>query len=315
MKRILLIGILVIFIVAAYGYYQATVGTMGKMMQWLDGNDLTVDLSGHRPPEDTETIAKGQSIYHRHCEYCHGEKGDGTRIRAVNLNIAASDFTGGIYKFRSTPTGSLPTDNDIYTSISRGMRGTGMLPLFDLSNEEKWAVTYYIKTFSERFLEEDIETPVIVPELSDVSTNLVKKGQELYKQAKCGECHGTEGRGDGPKADTLKDDRGEPGRLRSFLSEPFKRGSNIEDIYLSISTGLDGTPMASYGETMPDENRIAIAAYIHSISLSRPRSRGAAMDPLPLTPDEHAGIMISYPILPVGMMRYGIMRLGTIKDH
>lgn len=315
MKRMLIVGVLLIFTIAAYGYYEASGGTMGKMMQWLNGNEITVDLSGHRPPEDAETIEKGQSIYHRHCEYCHGVKGDGTRIRAVNLIIPASDFTGGIYKFRSTPTGSLPTDNDIYISISRGMRGTGMLPLFDLSSEEKWAVTYYIKSFSERFLEEDIETPVIVPEMSNISTSLVKKGQEVYTQAKCWECHGTEGRGDGPMTDRLKDDRGEPSRLRSFVSEPFKRGPKIEDIYLSITTGLDGTAMASYGETMSDENRIAIAAYINSISLKQARNQGAFMDPLPLTPDEHAGIMISYPSLPVGMMRYGMMRLGIATNH
>jgi hypothetical protein len=35
---------------------------------------------------------------------------------------------------------------------------------------------------------------------------------------------------------------------RDFTSGLFKRGSDIEDIYVTLRTGLDGTPMLSFAE-------------------------------------------------------------------
>ncbi len=317
MKRVLLISIIILALTAAYGYYQINIGMMGAVMKWLLDDEIVVNLSGPRPPEDAGTIEKGQIIYGKHCSICHGDNGDGKSIRSVDMKLKPRDLSAGVYKFRSTPTGSLPRDEDIYITISRGIRGTGMLPWFKLSREDKWAVTYFIKTFSERFEEEDPDSPIVVPELPAVSTDLVDRGKRIFEQAKCRECHGRQGKGDGPKADELKDDRGLPIRPRGFASEPFKRGSGIQDIYISITTGLDGTPMASYGDAMSDQDLLAVSAYIHSVALQRPHKRGGMMELLPITPDEHAGIMMAYPGMPVGMMRYGMMRLysgpGMIK--
>ncbi len=314
MKRIVLISVIIIALTAVYGYTQMGPGMMGRgmmggmnqMMQWMMGQEIEVDPSGPRPPENDNTISAGRGIYERRCAVCHGERGDGRGSRAGELYTRPRDFTTGVYKFRSTPSGSLPTDEDIYTTISRGLRGTGMLPWPGLSTEEKWAVTYYIKTFSERFEEEESDFPVAVPKVTVFPVELVDRGKLIFEQAKCWECHGKNGRGDGPKANELKDDWGYRIWPRDFTSEKFKRGARVEDIFLTVAVGLDGTPMASYRDTMPAKDILSVAAYVKSFEGKHSRYRGGMMGMMNMTPDERAGMMIDHPGMP-GMMGPGMM--------
>lgn len=283
-------------------------GDMRQMMQWMGGREVAVDLSGPRPSENKRTITAGRRIYERRCAVCHGDNGDGMGQKAHMLLTKPRDFTAGIYKFRSTPTGSLPADKDIYTIISRGIRGTAMLPWFGLSKDEKWAVTYYLKTFSERFEEEEIDPPIMIPKITLTRAELIKQGRQIYDQAKCWECHGMQGRGDGPKAHELKDDWGYSIRPRKFTDESFKRGAGMNDIFLTVATGLDGTPMASYGDSILSGNITALSAYVNSLAGRSPRQRNGMMGMMSMTPDERAGMMIDHPGMSGGMMGPGMMR-------
>lgn len=313
MKKILFGGVIAVFL-AVLSYTQSPgqmmgrgmMGGMRQMMSWMMGQELEVDPYVPRPVEDDNTISAGRWIYERRCAVCHGEKGDGNGVRATELYTRPHDFTLGVYKFRSTPSGSLPTEEDIYTTISRGVRGTGMLPWFGLSNDEKWSVTYYIKTFSERFEEEEPVFPVAVPRVTVFPSELVDRGLMIFEQSKCWECHGKNGRGDGPKANELKDDWGYRIRPRDFTSEKFKRGASVEDIFLTISTGLDGTPMASYGDTMLPRDILAVSTYVKSLAGKRTSYGGGMMGMMNMTSDERAGMMIDHPGMP-GMMGPGMM--------
>ncbi len=321
MKWKLLIGIMILTLTAGLGYAQMGGGMMGngmmgngmmgqmrEMMQWMSGQEVAVDLLGPRPRENERTVKAGRRIYEDRCAVCHGEKGDSRGRRADEMRTRPRDFTIGAYKFRSTPSGSLPKDEDIFTTISRGLRGTAMLPWFGLSKEEKWAVAYYLKTFSERFMEEEPDPPVAIPRITVPRTELVERGRRVYEQAKCFECHGRQGRGDGSKANELKDDWGLPIRPRDFTSEPFKRGASLHDIYLTVATGLNGTPMASYGDGMAAEDILALAAFVKSLAGQRSRDRGGMMGMMSMTPDERAGMMIDHPGMSGGMMGPGMMR-------
>lgn len=316
MIRIFAAGITIVILTVTIGYTQmggpmmgrGMMGGMHQMMQWMMGREIEVDLSGPRPPENENTIFAGRRIYEMRCAVCHGEKGDGKGSRAGELLTLPRDFTTGVYKFRSTPSGSLPTDEDIYALINRGLRGTGMLPWPGLTRDERWAVTYYIKTFSERFEEEDIDIPVAVPGVAVFPSELVEHGKAVFEKAKCWDCHGKNGRADGPKAAELKDDRGYRVRPRDFTSEKFKRGAGVEDIYLTVSTGLDGTPMASYRDAMPARDILAVSAYVSSLASWRPRSGGGMMGMMNMTRDERAGMMIDHPGMGGGMMGPGMMR-------
>ncbi len=300
MKRILFISMIFVILAAAYGFTKMGGGMMG-MMQGRGSSDIVVDLSGSRPPENDRTVLAGRRVYEQLCAVCHGLSGDGKGQRANELFSKPRDFTRGVYKFRSTPTGSLPADEDIYTTISRGIRGTGMLPWNRLTKDERWAVTYYLKTFSERFYEEDADSAIALPEINNTGPEMISRGRELYEQAKCWECHGRQGNGDGPKAAELKDDWGNMSRPRSFTREFFKRGPETDDIFLTVATGLDGTPMASYGDGMSSENIAEISVYVNFLAGLYPRQEGGMMG---RTADEHTGMMIS---MHGGMMGNGMM--------
>jgi cytochrome c len=182
-----------------------------------------------------------------------------------------------------------------------------MLPWFDLSKREKWAVTYYIKTFSERFKEEEPDPRVTIPKSKVFRSESIDRGMQVYEQAKCWECHGKQGQGDGPKSAELKDDWDRMIRPRDFTDEPFKRGVSVNDIFLTIATGLDGTPMASYGDSLPTEDILTLATYVKSLARQRPR-RGM-MGMMSMTPDERAGMRI---IMHGGMMNGGMMNDGMM---
>ncbi len=321
MRRMFVISFLIAGLAATYSIAQmghgmmrgGMMGDMNQMMQWMMGEEIEVDLHGPRPLENNNTISAGRRIYERRCAVCHGERGDGKGSRAGELNTRPRDFTLGVYKFRSTPSGSLPTDEDIYTSISAGVRGTGMLPWFGLSKKEKWAVTYYIKTFSERFEEEESDFPVAVPRVAVFPAELVDRGRLIFEQAKCLECHGKEGRGNGSKANELKDDWGYPVKPRDFTSEKFKRGASVEDIFRTVATGLDGTPMASHGDSLPAGDILSVAAYVKSLAGEHAGQKGGMMGTMNMTRDERAGMMIDHPGMSGGMMGDGMMGPGMMR--
>ena len=67
-------------------------------------------------PEQISSL--GQEIYQVNCAVCHGVEGDGNGPAASMFLIRPRDFRTGIYKFRSTPSGSLPTDDDLLRTVT-----------------------------------------------------------------------------------------------------------------------------------------------------------------------------------------------------
>src|SRR6266542_3528022 len=52
-------------------------------------------------------------LYERHCAFCHGSEGRGDGPVAGRLPTPPADFTSGNFKLRSTPSGAMPTDDDL----------------------------------------------------------------------------------------------------------------------------------------------------------------------------------------------------------
>jgi mono/diheme cytochrome c family protein len=77
-----------------------------------------------------------QRLYESNCAVCHGIQGDGNGPAAGMFLTRPRDFLAGIFKFRSTPSGSLPTDEDLFWTITHGLRWTGMIARPDLSKAE-----------------------------------------------------------------------------------------------------------------------------------------------------------------------------------
>ena len=101
----------------------------------------------------TGESASGKQIYRRYCVGCHGARGDGLGENAPYLDPRPRDFVAGVFKCRSTPTGSLPLDSDLYDTIGRGMVFSAMPPWFSLMPQQRADLVAYIKDFSPRFRE------------------------------------------------------------------------------------------------------------------------------------------------------------------
>ena len=271
----------------------------------LAGGVFAADTPSKAKPKETpELVEQGRAVYFRRCSFCHGLQGDGDGPAAQFLDPRPRDFTLGTYKFRNTQSGKLPTDENLFRTISRGLPGTAM-QAFDnevikngLSEDERWAVIAYVKTFAPEFQKPDfdpykqiINLPKNMPPMSEAT---IAKGKEVFERAKCWECHGKQGRGNGQKAFDRTDDWGFPIRIRN-VTHPWKikGGMEVEDIYMRFTSGVNGTPMPSFIEGVKsDEDRWALATFIKS--LQHKLTEHQALKPLrvegevPAIPDDPA---------------------------
>lgn len=210
----------------------------------------------------------GKVLYLKYCSQCHGEKGDGEGLAAVHLLPKPRNFTAAKFKIRTTPNGALPTHQDLINVIRHGMPYTSMPSWPNFSNEQVSELAYFITTFSPDFSNpENVPQPVPLPSAPKETKASVELGQKLYQDNGCVKCHGPLGRGDGPSAPTLVDDLGNPIRPADLTqSWTFRGGATREDIFRTMSTGLNGTPMPSFLDALKPEDRWAITDYINSIS-------------------------------------------------
>lgn len=214
--------------------------------------------------ETPELLRKGEDTFKRECVVCHGEKADGTGTAAYLLFPKPRNLTRGIFKIRSTPTGEPPTDEDLFKTLTNGLPGSAMPSFRSLADEERWGLVYYIKKVA-GITQAPEEVITVSKELPSTS-EMVAKGKEVYTKFKCWECHGNEGKGDGPSSLTTKDELGYPAPPNNFTRGIYKGGGNNSDIYLRFTTGMDGTPMPSYADSANEEERWALVQYVRSLA-------------------------------------------------
>ena len=195
-----------------------------------------------------EASEEGKRVYEKSCAHCHGTEGRGDGSAAENLLPRPRDFTRGLYKIRSTETGQVPTDQDLFDIITEGMPGTSM-PGWDtsLSANERWEVVAYIKTFYDGFKENTAPRQIDLSGKIAYAEQSIETGKALYTELGCVECHGNVGRGDGTSAPTLTDEWGFqtwPANLAQGWT--FRGGSETEDIFKRFIGGIAGSPMPAF---------------------------------------------------------------------
>ena len=249
-------------------------------------------------PRSQAWIDYGKQVYEARCVGCHGEKGDGNGLAATFLwKQRPRNFTGGAFKFRSVQK-PIPTDGDLLRTITRGVRGTAMPAWYELPLNDRLAVIQYIKYVLAvdrsdpskpyaYFVEEPAGEPMYIGQPPAPSEELLAHGKQVWQTAKCYECHGPNGEGNGEKVEGMKDDFGFPIHPANLTSGQFKSGPMVQDIYRTISTGLSGSPMPSYKASLPDEDRWALAYYILSLSAFKDPLSGK---PLPLSETDRAAL-------------------------
>jgi cytochrome c oxidase cbb3-type subunit 2 len=204
--------------------------------------------------------------YRRYCVVCHGPLGDGNGESAQWVDPKPRDFTLAIFKCRSTPTGTLPTDEDLFDTIARGLDRSNMPPWNTFTRQERADLVAWIKHFSPRWQTEKPGTPIQIPPEPEVTADRVKAGQQVYNRVQCWKCHGAEGMANGPSASTLTDDLGRPILPYNFAegARP-KCGSTDRDLYRMFMTGLDGTPMPSFADNIKPDEAWDLVFYLRSL--------------------------------------------------
>jgi mono/diheme cytochrome c family protein len=210
----------------------------------------------------------GKKLYLQYCSQCHGEKGDGEGYATPHLYPRPRNFTTGKFKVRTTPNGALPTHQDLVNIIRRGMPYTSMPAWPTFTDQQVSDLAHFITTFSPDFSnKETVPQPMSLPSAPATTKESIELGKKLYADTGCLKCHGNLGRGDGPSAPTLTDELGQPIRAAN-LTQPwtFRAGPSREDIFRTMSTGLNGTPMPSFTDSLTAEQRWAITDFIVSLS-------------------------------------------------
>ncbi len=216
-------------------------------------------------PPDANAAARGKKVFDRYCISCHGTEGDGRGPTADWIDPKPRILTSGIFKFRSTPSGELPTDADILRTVTNGLHTTYMPRWAAMPEIERHDVVQYVKTLSPRFAQEPQGKPIAVPPAPPVTAQLLSHGKQVWSKMQCAACHGDTGKGDGASAPTLRDDWGNPAPPHDFTRGPLKVGDAQEDLYRAFMTGLNGSPMPSYAETISPQDAWALVAYVRSL--------------------------------------------------
>lgn len=231
-------------------------------------------------------------IYQLRCAVCHGEKGAGDGPAADFLFPRPRDFTGGLWKYKTSPGDLPPRDTDLFETIRSGLTGTSM-PGWStvLTDQQISGLVALLKQFDTsgvwapkgaknedfdkdgRYLKPDARVITDVESTAGqiaYSPESVAKGKEVFEE-NCRKCHGQEGRGNITSGKFLEDDWGQRIWARD-LTKPWtwrtteasseaeqasrseaRRDETIRNIYRRVSIGIRGTPMPAHRATQEGE--------------------------------------------------------------
>src|SRR5450432_3311188 len=120
-------------------------------------------MMGSAMAADTGDVKTGKLVYERYCMSCHGDQGNGHGEAAEYMSIKPRDYRQGTFKWRSTPSGSLPLDADLEHTLENGLFGTYMPTWRTLDERSRRDVIAYIKTFAPRFATEKPQEAIVIP--------------------------------------------------------------------------------------------------------------------------------------------------------
>jgi DMSO reductase family type II enzyme heme b subunit len=235
--------------------------------------------SGRPAKPSPADIAAGKQIYFKECVWCHGPEGAGDGPGADRLWPRPRNFNAGTFKIRHTGSGELPTENDLFLTVTHGLPGSAMPPWEGILSEQErhqviaFVTTNLVKDRDFQDMENEEFHVINFGKQVPTSEESIKRGKDVFlNKGKCVECHGDDARGDGNK--TQKDEWGFPifpadlhkcWNFRGNREDPY----NPKNIFREVSTGLNGTPMPSFAETLTPDQRWDVANFIISLCPKR----------------------------------------------
>jgi mono/diheme cytochrome c family protein len=246
-------------------------GTLAETTFILAAVCQTAAFASSPVPDTGDAMVRGARIHARFCAACHGVEGRGDGPGARELSPRPRDFAAGKFRYRSTESGSPPRRSDIEHVVQAGRAGTAM-PAFGglLSQGEIADVVVFILSLRTRVPGDREPEAFSLPPFPAANAEQLADGRALYLIVGCWKCHGTDGSGRGPSAPALRNDEGRPIRPRDFRYDPFRGGHNFDTVAFAVLSGLIGTPMPSFAETLVVPRESVDAVLVSLPSAVRP---------------------------------------------
>lgn len=245
-------------------------------------------------PAEQAQLAEGKKVYDTYCMGCHGITGDGQGPAAEFLNPKPRNFQTAEFRFSSRPSGDVPTDQDLFRTITEGLHGSSMSGWNLMPESDRWAVIAYLKTFAPnkwKFTPGAETTVAEDPYLNQPKDIAIKRGETAYHgMAMCFSCHAAyippqkinEARAvyGMPPLKAFRKDLGSVQSLQTtdgsvilppdFLWHKLKRGSELQTLYHVVGNGISGTPMPTWKGILPEEDLWGIVYYVREMASKRP---------------------------------------------
>jgi mono/diheme cytochrome c family protein len=204
----------------------------------LNASPAMTRREGNYPKLSTSAdLARGRELYARNCASCHGVRGEGDGPGAPGLhprpaNLAEHEYTLDRLSF----------------SLWNGIAGTSMPAWRDLPPQDLSALAQVVRGFHAAQPE-----PALPQDMIDL-------GAKVYA-ARCAQCHGDKGAGDGFAAGQF------PIAATNFQAQRPSLAASLR----ALRNGVDGTPMAPWTTDLPEAELSAAAYFVRGFFQGAPR--------------------------------------------
>jgi len=214
-----------------------------------------------------------QKLYAANCAICHGPDGRGNGASAPSMIPRPRDFTQGLFKYKTTPAGAPPSDDDLYAVIADGLTASAMPAWRDLlTSDEIRSLVGVVKSMSPAFA--NAAPPIAIPPRVNADAASLERGRKLYAETGCAQCHGDNLRG----GVELQDAKAYPVISRDLTAPwTFRGGAAPEDLWMRLTTGLSPGPMPSFAEILTSDQRWDVVNYLLANQRVAPWAPGGAL--------------------------------------
>ena len=182
----------------------------------------------HPPLAAAQDPGRGMDIYRRNCGGCHGVRGEGDGGGASGLQPRPANLAEHEY-----------TQDRLSFALWNGLAGTAMPAWRDLPVRDLAEVAGVIRSFHVERREPNLPAQVL------------ELGARVY-MARCAQCHGEKGAGDGSAVRELDVVPTNFAAVRPSLAESLR----------ALRNGIEGTPMAPWTGKLSEAELSAVAYYV-----------------------------------------------------